>query len=314
MRSVIRLELGSLLVFAALSGCGNLSNDDLQFIAAIPHAQNLHVSVPAQSSSQALQVRSACPLGRADSWVASQATGEKINSGVDGIIALVEVIRGVAPTTRPDPTTRTWGPWLDSKHPGVSYQVIMTRNDNADATPYSFEYTFNGQLSGGLWLPILTGTFFGAQAVSGAGFITIHFDNALALGTSQSTDPKVPVYFSYDLMGNPHTIAAHTPEFQANPFNYGFAGYEDGHGRFDYSFDSPNNFAHYFVQAWFTKAGAGKGEIDVNTFFGSAGQITECWDANACLGYINDPNNLLKLCLAGIAPCTQGDAASCPLF
>lgn len=298
----------------ALAGCGNLSNDDLAFIAAIPHAENLHVSVPQKPASQALRLASACPLGAADSWVASEASGEKINAGVDGIISFVEVIRGLPPTTRPDAWTRTWGPWADGAHAGVQFEVVMLRNDNADGTPYSFDYSFNGRLNQGSWLPILEGIFFGAQAKKGAGFITLHFENSQAIGTNKPSDPVVPVYFSYDLIGDPRTIAAHTPQFQANPFNYGFAGYADGHGRFDYSFDSPNGFAHYFVQSWFTPAGAGKGEIDVNTFFGNAGQITECWDASACLTYIDDPNNLLKLCVASGLPCTLGSAATCPVF
>jgi len=312
MHSGFSRFLPSLLLLLAVSGCGDLSNDDLQFSAAIPRSGSLHVSVPLQQASQALRLASSCPLGKADSWLASEATGQQINAGVDGILALVEVIRGVPPSSRPDPYSRTWGPWADSKHPGVSFQVGMVRNDNADGTPYSFEYVFNGRQGSGPFLPILDGTFFGAQAKSGAGFITVHFDNSQAIGTNQPADPKVPVYFSYDLTSNPHTIAAHTAEFQANPFNYGYAGYDDGHGRFDYSFDSANHFAHFFVQALFTKAGAGRGEIDVNTFFGSAGQVVQCWDANACLTYVDDPRNLLNLCAPGIAPCVQGNLSTCP--
>ena len=82
---------------ALLCGCGNLSNDDVAFLLAIPQKSQLHVSVPQGSTSQNL-----CAIGAADVYASAKSTGDSLNAAVDAILALVDAIRRVTPTTRDD--------------------------------------------------------------------------------------------------------------------------------------------------------------------------------------------------------------------
>ena len=95
--------VGKAAALALLCGCGNLSNEDVAFFLAIPQKQQLHVSVPQGSTSQNL-----CAIGTADIYANAKSTGESLNAGVDAILALVDAIRRVTPTTRDD-DSRTWG-------------------------------------------------------------------------------------------------------------------------------------------------------------------------------------------------------------
>jgi hypothetical protein len=53
--------------------------------------------VPRGSSVQSL-----CAIGSADVYTQAKDTGQSINAGVDNILALVDAIRTVTPTSRDD--------------------------------------------------------------------------------------------------------------------------------------------------------------------------------------------------------------------
>src|SRR5947209_9546024 len=127
------MRLGSSPVLILLCACGNLSNEDVAFLEAIPQKQHLHVAIPQGSTSQNL-----CASGAADVFASAKSTGTSINAGVDDILALVDAIRKVTPTTRDD-DSRTWGPFPDSDHAGVLMQVAMFRELDASRTPRSEE-------------------------------------------------------------------------------------------------------------------------------------------------------------------------------
>ena len=95
-------------------------------------------------------------------------------------------------------------------------------------------------------------------------------------------------------------------------FDYFYAGYANGSGRFDYLFpDAQGN--RYTLQTWFTQPGAGKAHILVRTPPGQSGTLDECWDASACLSYIVDPLDLTPACAGKpLGTCILGDPAACP--
>src|SRR5437016_5192440 len=105
------MRLNSILL-CAVCACGNLSNEDIAFLVAIPRAGSLKVQVPAGDASQP-----ACQFGNAGVYTNAKATGASINAGLDGILKLVDTVRGLAPTSR-TPDTRTWGPFPDGGHAG----------------------------------------------------------------------------------------------------------------------------------------------------------------------------------------------------
>ncbi len=296
------------LVLAA--GCGGtLSNDDLAFIEAVPQKESLHVNVPAKSA-QALSA-----LGQADVFVAAQTIATGVNGGLDGVLGLLDFIRGVTPSTRSE-LERTWGPWADRDHPGVEYQVVMDRELDAKGVFYRFKYSLNARRAPGGALPIIDGFFYGAQAQSGSGTLNIEFDNSHALGIGKPKDPLQPMDIQYDFTGNPRTLDLNLGRnadggFGLSAFDYGYAIYADGHGLFNYAFpDGKGNL--FTVQTWFTATAAGKALIDAvhPPFFED--KIVECWDSTLSLTFISDPASVVSQCSGVAAPCVLGSAAACP--
>ena len=300
----------SALALGCLAGCGGtLSNDDIAFIEAVPQKESLHVNVPPRSA-QALST-----LGRADVFIRAQDIARGVNGGLDGVLGLLDFIRGVTPSTRSQ-TGRTWGPWADREHPGVEYQVVMEREADAQGALYRFRYSLNARRAPGGYLPIIDGAFYGAQAKNGAGSLNIEFDHSQSLGINKPTDPVKPMDIQYDFTGNPRTLDLNLGRnanggFGLSSFDYGYAIYADGHGLFNYAF--PDGSGNLFtVQTWFTATAAGKAAIDVvhPPFFED--KLTECWDSTLALTFISDPASLVDQCSGITPPCVLGSASACP--
>ncbi len=293
-----------------LCACGNLSNEDVAFMEAIPQRQQLHVAVPQGSAAQTL-----CTIGTADVYASAKTTGAQLNAGVDAILALVDSIRSVTPTTR-DQDSRTWGPFPDQSHPGVTIEVTMLRELDATGTPWHWIYTISAARLPAAYLPILEGEFFGAEASDGVGRMTLHFENSTALGINKPTDPTFPARIYYDRSGDPHTVSldltAGANAFGLVSFDYGFAGYADGHGRFDYAFPDASNGCTIEVTTYFDAQGAGRDVFRaLCPIVGVLGDVQQCWDASGCLTYVDDPFALTPAC-SGVKPCLLGDPTLCP--
>jgi hypothetical protein len=293
-----------------LCACGNLSNEDVAFMVAIPQKQQLHVAVPQGSQTQSL-----CAIGSADIYASAKTTGVSINTGVDAILSLVDTIRTTPPTTR-DEDSRSWGPFPDKDHPGVTIQVTMFRELDATRTPWRFVYTISAARLPGAYLPILEGEFFGAQASHGIGRLTLHFENSTALAMNKPGDPALPMRIFYDLSSEPHTISldltAGVNAFGLISFDYGFTEYSDGHGQFDYAFPDPKTGCTIEVTTFFNAQGAGRDIFRANCgLLGVLGDVKQCWDPTGCLTFVDDPFALTPAC-GTLKPCTLGNPAQCP--
>ena len=157
MRSV----LSALLLL--LTACGNLSNEDVAFLEAIPHKGAFDVQVPRGDTAQ-----TACSVGTADVWNGARTTGDQVNNLLNGILALVDGIRSMSPTVR-QVDCRVWGPFPDRNHPGVRFKVEICRELDAKGVPWRWIYTFAASKNGAPFLPVLTGEFFGALSISSTG-------------------------------------------------------------------------------------------------------------------------------------------------
>jgi len=305
----MRLACSALLLAAA---CGNLSNEDVAFLVAIPQRDQLHVAVPANDGT----VQPACLYGAADVWTNAKTSGDGLNAAVDGLIAFVDAIRAQPPTSR-DQDSRTWGPFPDQQHPGIEFRATLDRELDANRVPWHwiFDISARGQASGTAFVPILEAEFFGAQAVNGIGRMTLHFETAAALGINKPTDPTGPMRIYYDRFEDPRTISldlTSSTGFGLVSFDYGYAGYADGHGRFDYAFPDPKSGCKVEVTTYFDKLGEGRDVVRLDCgVIGVLGPIEQCWDRSACLTYANDPFAFTPACL-GVKPCTLGAATDCP--
>jgi len=303
--------VSSAAALALLSACGNLSNEDIAFVEAMPRSQQLHVQVPSGSTSQSL-----CSIGSADVYASAKATGLAINSGVDDILTLVEQIRTVTPTTR-DEDSRTWGPFPDQKHPGVLIKVVMVRELDATRTPWRWIFTISASGSPAGYLPILEGEFFGPQARDGIGRLTLHFENSTTLGINNPGDPNFPARFYYDLSGDPKTISldltAGVNAFGLISFDYFYAGYADGHGQFDFAVPDPKSGCAVDISTFFNAQGAGRDVFRLRCGSTLSSDVKQCWDAAGCLTFIDDPFAFTPICgILNLKPCLLGDSAQCP--
>ena len=311
----------SVLLALALCACGNLSNEDIAFVEALPRTGDLHVQIPAQSpqtAQNALAAQSACTLGEPAQWLlGARDTGDKLNSAVDAVLGVIDAIRHASPTSR-KPDLRVWS-FPDSKHPGVDMEASLLRVAQAPgAVPaqQAWSFAIDARRNGGAYLEILYAYFIGSDARTGLGEITINFDNARTLQINGTNDPLGTMVVHYDLSGDPRTVQIDlgATGLGLSQFDYFYAGFANGSGRFDYIFaDGQGN--RFALQTSFTAAGAGKAHMFVSTAGNATGTLDECWDAAACLTYVLDPLSITPLCSglfpAGFCP-PQGNVQSCP--
>ena len=309
-----RAALPAAVVALALgAGCGSWSNEDILFVAALPTREALALKVPA-SAGQAL----CAPPGPSQVWGWAKPVGDRLNGAVDAMLALVDLVKRTPPTTR-EPDARVWGPWDDQKHPGMEVRVTMRRSRDAAGVP-SYAYQFEERPRGGAFQSVLEGSFRGESASAGNGEFALHFATARALGISDhpDSDPYGDLTVQYDRTGDPRTIGLDVPagpqSENLTEFNYGFAGYQNGNGEFDYVFVN-QQAQRYEVRARFDAAGAGLAEVTVVLSPTSQFSYEQCWDQAGCITNVRDattiflPNGISGLCPSGVCP-----KGACPTF
>jgi hypothetical protein len=302
MRSVTRAIAPVLAV--ALAACGNYSTEDLRFLAALPTRADLQVAVPADGNPGAATV---CAIGAADVWLWAKPTSDGLNRGVAFVISLVDVVRKYPPTARED-DLRRWGPFPDDKHPGHDLQIVIARTypDGSDGPPLH-TYSFQAREGGGAFQDLISGSFRGASSSRGRGNVVLDFEAFHALHMNDDTTPRGTMQIAYDRTSDPVTIDLQlTSEgFGVVRFDYGFAGYEDGHGAFDYAFRNLRGDL-LSVSTRYLATGAGRNAVTFTAAGGGTGSFQQCWNASACLTYLEDPTNY-----SCGAPCVRGLEGLC---
>ncbi|MBF5042519.1 hypothetical protein FGE12_08910 [Aggregicoccus sp. 17bor-14] len=181
------LLLGA-LVLASLGsfGCGgDFSNEDLEFLNALPERKVLAAALPdAPQNAAALDGSvSALALGETSKLYAdTRRVSTEFNRGVDGLLALLEGIRSVPPTTRA-PGARTWGPYPDKQHPGMDVRFLMTRQ--LARFTYSLQYRRTGE-GEDAWWSLIEGEFNASAGIrKGEGSVSLLISEARARGYAQ---------------------------------------------------------------------------------------------------------------------------------
>lgn len=312
----------ALLAAALLTGCGTYSNEDIRFVEALPRREEIRVTVPAAAAPLArmsgpMAAVAACTgLGTAETWLSAEKTGNDFNRGIDWVIGLVDVVRRYPPTHR-EQDLRRWGPFDDKDHPGNEIQIVLTRTWPAATAPdprYAYAFEARAKGSNAAFTPVLFGTFVGPSASRGRGQLELDFTAIWAMGMQNADTPHGAMAISYDRSGSPRVShltmvpVVETQGFGLVQFDYGFAGYADGSGRFDYAFRSAAGDL-LVVTAGFDTLGAGRDKVDF-TRAGDlviTGSFEQCWSADACLTWVSDP--LAISCPVG--PCSGGSVATC---
>jgi len=311
--------LAALLLGAALPACGNYSTEDIRFYEALPTRADLRVEVPVSADLAAgfAPAAAACSIGSADPWLEARRTSDGINTAVDRLIGLIDAVRRVPPTTRLD-DGRIWGPFDDSKHPGVEMQVDITRLTNPDGDlVHVYHFSARRKGVGAVFTPILSGTFVGPSATYGHGTLELDFTAIHDLGMQDADTPRGRMDVTYDRTLDPRTITlvlATQGGFNlVQQFTYDYRGYRDGRGLFRYQFLKPallgGGLDTLTMSASFAADGAGRGEIGFAAASGATGSFSQCWGADACLTWRYDAQGYS---CGGVLPCEGGAESACP--
>lgn len=279
------------IVFASavvlLSACGgNWSTRDLEFVNALPSRADLQARLPAASStSQPLEGvstrRDGLNVGDpSQAYAATKKAATDFNGLLDQVLAILDTVRLVAPTTRSD-NGRVWGPYPDSKNPGFEFQVSIQQ---LDAT--HFTWAIQARPTNGALFDVLTGTFVAStSARQGTGAFVVHvkgFKDKLAVDPSMQALDQIDV--GYQTADWPHRVDMAFTFTPGNTSGLSMAGYtyrslQDGRGALAYQVRTTSVEATVLSAAalWST-TGAGRAQAVVSEGTYTGATVSECWD------------------------------------
>jgi hypothetical protein len=270
------------LLAALAAGCGNYSNEDLEFMNALPNGNELKLSIPPRSS--AVTVAEEADLARMTHDVTTS-----LNGLVGAIVTIVDAVRTLSPTSRTS-DSRTWGPYPAEKHPGWQVQMTITR-DGAD--PMQLDYTLAFHRAGGPdtdWPVLLSGWFRAGQTARlGSGYFTITTAALDAEGFDNGFGMLDHMEATYDTGADPITITmmiTNLPDpTQANAIataGYQYAASQDG--RHQMTFDLSGNVVPgplveaVRVTSQWLDSGEGTGMLTVLSGDAAGSTEDQCWN------------------------------------
>ena len=303
MRTMPSLSVLALAALA-LSACGNYSNDDVEFLSAIPSREQLAskyatgqtaTALRAATASAAIAVGDQAELAN-DTIGASNA----FNGFLFQVLDMLDAATKTPPSER-KPDERIWGPFPDQKHPGWQARLVM---DRAGST---FTYHVDVQQTGSsTWLQIVLGEFTATGGLrKGVGNLSLLMAQAHAGGYSSPGDDLTvqSIDFSYHTDQPPTTVDLTVTKIgDVTPvFDYSYAENADASGQARFTFvDTVNNNTLDILSRW---TATGSGRADATVIFGNqvGGTWAECWDDTRNVLYSNQ----------SWAPPPVGDATQC---
>jgi hypothetical protein len=203
MTSSRRLALAIALPAFVAVACGNYSNEDLDYMNALPVSGDLRAEIPVASP---LELAGEAELARA-----THKTTRDFNGLVAALVGLVDAIRSFPPTAR-TPTSRIWGPFpadrTKMKNLDWETRMIVQRDD---VTPEQFDYEIAVHHQGAAdtdWPVILQGWFRAGQtARRGVGHVELVTAAVRAEGLDVSDLGMLDhLEIDYDTLDDPASI------------------------------------------------------------------------------------------------------------
>ncbi len=289
----MRTQPALFLLALGASACGgNWSNQDLEFANALPVRADLESRVPGSASAgQRLEaaggIQRRDPLLGDDTYAKTVAASDGFNSGIDNLLAAIEAVRTIPPTSR-DGDRRAWGPYPTKDQPGFEVRVVMDRLD-----PRDFEYRieFHSQ-AGGQWFAVVVGSFLADSDAAGAR----KWSGALTLLARQARDHGLPtpnieamdtLDIAYSTAGDPVYVAMDTvlmPGQVANRASVKSWRASDGGGQLTFSLvdvmtlpDLAGPHTVTVTSRWNASAD-GFSETKVAAGTNSGATLTDCWN------------------------------------
>jgi hypothetical protein len=170
------VAIAALALSLAASGCGNYSNEDLEFMNAIPQREDLSVDVPPRAA--------ALITTAAESWKTTWKVTVGLNAVADAFLSLIEAIRSYYPTSR-DGAVRIWGPFPDKNNAGwqIEFRMVKVGGTQFDYGLFMLPPPGVVLSGGGPDTAIITGYFLAGGGVRrGVGQLIVSLDEARAAG------------------------------------------------------------------------------------------------------------------------------------
>lgn len=290
-----------------LAGCGNWSNEDLVFLAALPDRTQLESKLP-PSGGQALSPEPS------QVWTFTRDASREFNGTLFDLLDLLERVRTLPPTTR-EPDRRVWGPWRDRADRRFEIRVVIARREGAADPAAGAVYAYAAELrrvDGGTWTPVIEGDYSVTGTIrEGVGHVLFDVDAYRGLGRAAPelvTLSRIEV--SYQTAPPPIVVdlrVVGSPVATFDELRYAYLEAPDGAGamRFHATSDvvpGPGIEALDALSAW-RPDGTGRAEVSVTggdaPAAGAAWQ--ECWDPDGVLTFVAQSWGV-----------PDGDAAACP--
>jgi hypothetical protein len=288
-----RFDIAAWVLLGAISltGCGNYSNEDLDFQLALPEQSDIAVK---------MQLSVTRP-DSADYYLVTRNAITTFNQMVADLVGLIEVVRGYVPTSR-NGNERTWGPFPSDKDPNWEIQVRMQRSP-VSATLLHMDYWVEVRPVGqGGWVSFLTGKYDSqGSARTGSGEIHLLANKVRLAGYPVDDDPGLVkldhLDVAYDNSRFPITVEMTIVNLTTAPTQSGIYTYAqnlDGTGRmtFDLQGVTPDTGAQItanMTSQW-VGSGAGRADLTANLTPGLPNPTTvplgtDCWGVDTVATY-----------------------------
>jgi hypothetical protein len=270
------------LTLGAAGGCGNYSNDDLDFQLAVPKREELVAKLPGRS-----------PVGpdAAEYYRATRDGAAGFNRVVMDLCALVDEVRALPPSGR-DGGERLWGPFRHRTDRDWEIRLRMWRAP--DAPEPTFQYAFEIHRAGAPaspWHPLLSGAFGPGRS---HGELVLDLAAARKNGYPvQEFDQLLRLTLRYQRRQAPFTVdieAVNVPESPKPEASYHYEENPDRSGSLSFVWRQRDNL---FVQAaeirsrW-NAAGAGRADARVIEGVAAMGNAfgIDCWGPDGRATYV----------------------------
>jgi hypothetical protein len=288
-----------LLAFAA---CGNYSNEDLEFMNAVPAQDDLTANIPP------------APLTTTDEAELSAQTHQAVrnfNGLIDGVLAYIEAVRSYEPTSRAR-DSRTWGPAATDDAIGWQWRFVMTRDASVQGRfDYRMELQPDG--AGDAWTAFITGYFDAAVGVRrGNGQFLVDFTALRAEGYPFRADDSnlALVQVVYSTADFPTSVAVTFAGVDGTTVELTYGAQADGSGALAYTMtgnliELTAAIETLDVTARWLPSGAGRADQVVRSGDGAGLHRVECWNDSFMEVYSDKP-------WLPLDRRTTGDPALCP--
>ncbi len=275
-----------LVLLVSLSACGTWSNEDLQYLSALPTKEQLTAKVPVGTAgglSGEGTRRDALGLGEPSQlYKDTKGASDGFNKVVGYFIGLIDSVRAFPPTTREE-NSRTWGPWEDKeKQKGFEAQVKITKVD-----PKNFGIAIQFRKIGTEdFTNVITGNFTASStAQKGQGALRWDLKAARALGLKEEegtkTLEKLELGYITDMFPiQVNMIWTLNPGQAVSKLDYGSLELANGSGRIGFrTLQADPNVTQLDTVSQWLKSGAGNGIYTVVEGNYKGATHVECWDA-----------------------------------